>query len=764
MIKKISEGVRYQKLTEEEKKARGILGRLVGVCADFINPTRNGRGYSEQLWENVFNSDIMKEKIANKVCYGELGHPEDRTEIDMEKVAVCLAEQPVKNSKGQLEAVFDILDTPNGRILKTLCDYGSTVGISSRGQGDLTHDSEGNEIVDPDTYECECWDVVLTPAVKAARLQYVTEGLDSNKVKLRQALTEAFSKESEEGKKIMEETLKNLNINLNEAVEKEIKLSDCTEVTSFEQACEIVDKLHAKWIFGYNDGGFGNGKVYYDAYTKNGNKIYIYEKGADSVAFLMNPSKEIVNNTICDINDKAVNTTILVDLNPKQNEDTKEEVTESVIVEKKKDDDDKAPVFDFEADDETKADDNLDNLLSDETENAETDENDEAKLNDKEGTEENPSDLLDGVSAEETEDSEAEEDERSDEEIFLDYLVDNFEEKQIKKACKALGIDIPDLEDEESDDADDAEEDEADEEQAEDENSTEAEEATDEDKESDEDKTMEANDEVDEALDKGSTTLIKSLQEALKGRSDLEALVKTLQEQLAVSDAKANELTEECNKYKQAVTRLSTLAKSKKDLEDNVSRLEESLKAKEDTINEQTLRISRLVKSRKESMNESVSLNESVTAKSNELKSLKESYESQIKDLTNKLEVANNTSSSEIKTLNENLTNANKLKEGYKKLANDAMNILIEEKAKQLGLTSIDIKRKLGATYTINDVQTVCEELKRYQLGVAKLPFAVGSNLGVRVNESVTKAPIRQNTIVNDDDDVDAGLMRLANI
>ena len=38
----------------------------------------------------------------------------------------------------------------------------------------------GAHIVDPDTYECECWDVVLTPAVKAARLQYVTEGLDNS--------------------------------------------------------------------------------------------------------------------------------------------------------------------------------------------------------------------------------------------------------------------------------------------------------------------------------------------------------------------------------------------------------------------------------------------------------------------------------------------------------------------------------------------------------------------------------------------------------
>ena len=40
-----------------------VLGVLEGPVADIINPTRNGRGYSEQLWENVFNNPIMQEKI-----------------------------------------------------------------------------------------------------------------------------------------------------------------------------------------------------------------------------------------------------------------------------------------------------------------------------------------------------------------------------------------------------------------------------------------------------------------------------------------------------------------------------------------------------------------------------------------------------------------------------------------------------------------------------------------------------------------------------
>ena len=214
-----NESFEYQKLSPEEMKARGILGRLVGPCADFINPTRNGRGYSEQLWENVFDDDIVKEKISNKCLYGELGHPADREEVDMEKIAISMPEIPKKNKDGQLVACFDILDTPSGRILKTLCDYGTTIGISSRGSGDVIEDDDGNEVVDPSTYNFECFDAVIVPAVKEARLNYVTESLNKTNG-LRKALCEDLNSASEEDKKVMQETLSNLGIDVSEEKEQ----------------------------------------------------------------------------------------------------------------------------------------------------------------------------------------------------------------------------------------------------------------------------------------------------------------------------------------------------------------------------------------------------------------------------------------------------------------------------------------------------------------------------------------------------------------
>lgn len=215
----------YKRLSTEEQKSRGILGRLVGIIGDTKNATRNGRKYNSDLWSKVFDDPIVNEKIENRLMLGEMGHPENREEIDLEKVAICLAEKPKIGKDGALYGIFDILDTPNGRLLKSLCDYGCNIGISSRGTGDIIYDNDGNELVDPDTYVLETYDAVIVPGVEKARLQYVTEALDTKKYNktLKQKLTEEINKASDEDKKIMRETLNKLDINLEE------KLADPSE-------------------------------------------------------------------------------------------------------------------------------------------------------------------------------------------------------------------------------------------------------------------------------------------------------------------------------------------------------------------------------------------------------------------------------------------------------------------------------------------------------------------------------------------------------
>ena len=207
--KRILEALQMQPLSQEEMTARHILGRLYGPIATCVESTRNGRLYNKPLWEKALEDEIFLEKVATKALFLELGHPADREETDMKQACACIPEVP-KIVGEDLYAYVDILDTPNGRLLKTLVDYGFVPGISSRGSGDVMDNNQ----VDPETFFLETWDIVQLPAVKKARLN-VCESLDSNGVKLKKALIESYKAAKEEDKDTMKKALENLNIDIN---------------------------------------------------------------------------------------------------------------------------------------------------------------------------------------------------------------------------------------------------------------------------------------------------------------------------------------------------------------------------------------------------------------------------------------------------------------------------------------------------------------------------------------------------------------------
>lgn len=764
MLEKLGKTFEYKKLTEAEQKQRGILGRLVGPCADFIQATRNGRKYSEELWENVFSNDLMKEKIKNRCCFGELGHPTDRTETDMEKIALCLAELPKKGSDGKLYGVFDILDTPNGRILKALCDYGCNIGISSRGQGDLITDLDGNEAVDPDTYDCECFDAVLMPGVEAARLKYVTESLNKENSKgLKLALTESLKKASDDDRKIMEETLKDLNITLDEEEKSEDKIYSVYFADEFVGHYPAKDESEASMLAQED---------YPEIYASVNPDYWVdYEEIIPAEEDDINPLEEKLENKI----DEDVKNRILEKIKNKNIKTPKEDFEDENVSEPAEKDEE--PVEE-ELEDEHKCcicgepiEGHGNNPFPVKTEgdccdkcNAEVvipariekmkaaaSEKVDEELTETESEEVKPaSEESEEESLEEKEVKELTEDEKR--EIVLQWLTNNFEEDQVEEVLDILNMEI--VED------DDEEESAEDEDAAEDKKgSNEAEEAEENIENSDEeDSEQEENAEEDKAVDEGLDSIVNSLQEALSKNSDLENTVRILQEKLAVSDAKVNEINEECNRLKNSMSRMSDLVKTRAALKENVSTLEKSLNEKEALINEQKVKIAKLVESKKETVRSSNELNENLT-------NLKTSYEKQIQTLNEQISSSKTENEKQISTLTENLNKANSLKESYKKLANKTVNKYIEVKANIIGQTPADIKRKLGESYTLEDVDQVCEDLKAYSLNVSKLPFEVTKKVGVRVTES-TNTRMMNNTTKKSaiyDDEVSDTLIKLAN-
>ena len=225
MKDKIREALQFQDLTEEEKQKRGILGRLYGPCASIVIPTRNGRFYQESLWEHQFqNNDILKELIKNGGIPMELDHPIDREETCSDRIAAMMPELPKKDKDGHLICYVDIIDTPLGKIAYQLAKYGFKLGISSRGTGDVIQDENGEDIVDPETYDLTTFDLVLVPSVEDARLT-MAESLQ-NKKSFSVALTESLNKANPDDRKIMEETLNNLGIDYKQSLREDVNTSN----------------------------------------------------------------------------------------------------------------------------------------------------------------------------------------------------------------------------------------------------------------------------------------------------------------------------------------------------------------------------------------------------------------------------------------------------------------------------------------------------------------------------------------------------------
>lgn len=211
MAKKLLIETRMNSLSLKESKSTkelhpGCLGTIEGPCADFVNPTRNDNYYSRKLWVNVFNDDIVKESLQDRILIGELDHPGDRLDTKATNAAIVMTDYSFDDNNGVVNGTFDILDTPNGRILKSLLDYGCKIGVSSRGEGDVEV-VEGINRVDEDGFNFIAFDAVVLPAVKAAK-PTLREGLDREEVDAKVlSLKESLSKEVNDAQTIGELTL-----------------------------------------------------------------------------------------------------------------------------------------------------------------------------------------------------------------------------------------------------------------------------------------------------------------------------------------------------------------------------------------------------------------------------------------------------------------------------------------------------------------------------------------------------------------------------
>ena len=153
--------------TADGKKNYKIRG--VFMQADIKN--RNGRVYPMEVLTNEVNK-YSKNFIQKKRAFGELGHPEGPT-VNLERASHLITSlvPEGKNFIGEAK----IMDTPMGKIVKSLMDEGATLGVSSRGMGSL-QSKGGANYVNKDFMLATAADIVADPSAPSAFVEGIMEG------------------------------------------------------------------------------------------------------------------------------------------------------------------------------------------------------------------------------------------------------------------------------------------------------------------------------------------------------------------------------------------------------------------------------------------------------------------------------------------------------------------------------------------------------------------------------------------------------------
>ena len=170
LIKEHTETVNY--LIEEDKETGQKNYNLEGVFLQADIKNRNGRIYPVEVLDKEVKR-YVKENVKKNRAYGELGHPDSPT-INLDRVSHMIKDLKLEGKDFIGKA--KIMDTPYGKIVKSLIDEGASLGVSSRGMGSLKTTKDGTSEVQKDFMLATAADIVADPSAPDAFVRGVMEG------------------------------------------------------------------------------------------------------------------------------------------------------------------------------------------------------------------------------------------------------------------------------------------------------------------------------------------------------------------------------------------------------------------------------------------------------------------------------------------------------------------------------------------------------------------------------------------------------------
>ena len=156
-------------IVEETNGKKNYAIKGVFMQSDVKN--RNGRIYPKEILQKEV-ARYNREFIQKNRAFGELGHPDGPT-VNLERVSHMIKSLTPEGSNFIGEA--RVLDTPYGKIVKSLIDEGASLGVSSRGMGTLANVGGANVVKD-DFYLATAADIVADPSAPDAFVEGIMEG------------------------------------------------------------------------------------------------------------------------------------------------------------------------------------------------------------------------------------------------------------------------------------------------------------------------------------------------------------------------------------------------------------------------------------------------------------------------------------------------------------------------------------------------------------------------------------------------------------
>jgi hypothetical protein len=147
---------------------------IEGIFLQANIKNRNGRIYPMGIMEKEV-SRYIKEVVANKRAYGELGHPANPS-INLDRVSHIITE--LRRDGDNFIGKAKLTDTPMGNIAKGLLKSGASLGVSSRAMGSLVPRKDGIMEVQDDFHLSTAADIVADPSAPNAFVKGIMEGVE----------------------------------------------------------------------------------------------------------------------------------------------------------------------------------------------------------------------------------------------------------------------------------------------------------------------------------------------------------------------------------------------------------------------------------------------------------------------------------------------------------------------------------------------------------------------------------------------------------